>query len=170
MQFQRVGSYEKMVFGGDRCIAARSRTFHLSRGGGLSCSLSSPMFPLIGREMLRDSAGTGGVFSHAVHLSRDRGCQSRKTPFLAPPLTLQSRLRSPDGSFGWQMHSTTSTKPSPQACSNVRGAGPLSAECENWSWTVRPPRSTCLRIPRPSGHRFHDHPATHSTMIRPPIP
>ena len=27
-----------------------------------------------------------------------------------------------------------------------------------------------VRIPRPSGHRFHDHPATHSTMIRPPIP
>uniref|UniRef100_UPI0030DB1E23 integrase core domain-containing protein n=1 Tax=Pseudomonas sp. RA_15y_Pfl1_P12 TaxID=3088703 RepID=UPI0030DB1E23 len=27
-----------------------------------------------------------------------------------------------------------------------------------------------LRIPRPSGHLFHKHPATDSTMIRPPIP
>lgn len=27
-----------------------------------------------------------------------------------------------------------------------------------------------LRIPRPSGHPFHEHPATDSTMIRPPIP
>ncbi len=27
-----------------------------------------------------------------------------------------------------------------------------------------------MRIPRPSGHLFHEHPATDSTMIRPPIP
>ncbi|MBP5059146.1 fimbrial biogenesis chaperone [Pseudomonas chlororaphis] len=27
-----------------------------------------------------------------------------------------------------------------------------------------------LRIPRASGHLFHEHPATDSTMIRPPIP
>ncbi|SBW84369.1 hypothetical protein PVE_R2G0340 [Pseudomonas veronii 1YdBTEX2] len=27
-----------------------------------------------------------------------------------------------------------------------------------------------VRIPRPSGHLFHKHPATDSTMIRPPIP
>jgi hypothetical protein len=27
-----------------------------------------------------------------------------------------------------------------------------------------------LRIPQPSGHLFHEHPATDSTMIRPPIP
>ncbi|WP_085741022.1 SDR family NAD(P)-dependent oxidoreductase [Pseudomonas syringae] len=27
-----------------------------------------------------------------------------------------------------------------------------------------------LRIPRSSGHPFHEHPATDSTMIRPPIP
>jgi restriction system protein len=27
-----------------------------------------------------------------------------------------------------------------------------------------------LRIPRASGHPFHEHPATDSTMIRPPIP
>jgi hypothetical protein len=29
---------------------------------------------------------------------------------------------------------------------------------------------TWLRIPRPSGHLFHEHPATDSTVIRPPIP
>lgn len=27
-----------------------------------------------------------------------------------------------------------------------------------------------LRIPRPSGHLFHEHPATDSTVIRPPVP
>ena len=27
-----------------------------------------------------------------------------------------------------------------------------------------------VRIPRPSGHLFHEHPATDSTVIRPPIP
>jgi hypothetical protein len=52
----------------NRCVAARNCTFHLSRGDGLSCSLFSPMFPLMGREMLRDSAGTGGIFSHAHFL------------------------------------------------------------------------------------------------------
>ena len=27
-----------------------------------------------------------------------------------------------------------------------------------------------VRIPRPSGHLFHEHPATDSTVIRPPVP
>ncbi|WP_083245853.1 hypothetical protein [Pseudomonas sp. TCU-HL1] len=27
-----------------------------------------------------------------------------------------------------------------------------------------------LRIPHPSGHLFHEHPATDFTLIRPPIP
>ncbi|WP_206745390.1 hypothetical protein, partial [Pseudomonas syringae] len=31
-------------------------------------------------------------------------------------------------------------------------------------------RDVLLRIPRSSGHPFHEHPATDSTMIRPPIP
>ncbi|WP_329099995.1 hypothetical protein [Pseudomonas aeruginosa] len=31
-------------------------------------------------------------------------------------------------------------------------------------------RERKVRIPRPSGHLFHKHPATDSTMIRPPIP
>ena len=28
----------------------------------------------------------------------------------------------------------------------------------------------CVRIPRPSGHPFHEHLATDSTVIRPPVP
>ena len=42
----------------------------------------------------------------------------------------------------------------------------------NWDDKIAIQLSTreLLRIPRPSGHLFHKHPATDSTMIRPPIP
>jgi len=65
------------------------------------------------------------------------------------------------------------TMTSPNKSSTRRITVPIATASGDMieAWVYLPESSgPHLRIPRPSGHLFHEHPATDSTVIRPPIP